>query len=163
MATKKATKKEKLPPLSKFDYKKELRKNGFKISRDGTIKKQVVNKPRKKGEKPYTEQALIRRQAMTGIPAYRQKKYTKTQALNEVARKNGYKDFKAYNKVRKSGKHRVFQELARKHGKDFGVGGELETKYKAYVDSGYDPSEEYDLLYTLGEVGDEDEDRYKED
>lgn len=163
MATKKAVKqKAKLPPLKKFDWKKELRKDGFKISRDGKIQKQVLNN--KKGQS-YTEKELLRRQAKTGTPAYKMKKFTKTQALNIIARKQGYKNIQAYFKERKSDKHRVFERYAKEAGIDSGLGSSFETKYKAYADSGYEhgTDEEYDLLYDLDMVGDDDIDRYIED
>jgi len=158
-------KKVKAPPLAKFDWKKELRKNGFKISRDGAIHKQVLNQPKKAKGITYTEKALIRRQAKTGIPAYKQKKYTKTQALNLLAREQGYKDIKDYFKVRKSPKHRHFEQIAKEEKKSTGLGSSFEEKFKAYADTGYEhgTEEEYDLLYDLDMVDEEDYDDYPED
>ena len=163
MAKKQAVKpKAKLPPLKKFDWKKELRANGFKISRDGKIQKQVLNQP--KGNK-YSEKTLLRRQAKTGTPAYKQKKFTKTQALNVVARQQGYKDIKHYFKIRKDPKHRHFEKLARDAGKDTGLGSQFEDKYKAYSDVGFEhgTDEEFDLLYDLDVIDEGDYDRYFED
>lgn len=164
MAKKKqsAKPKSKLPPLVKFDWKKELRKDGFKISRDGKISKQVLNN--KKGQS-YTEKELLRRQAKTGVPAYKTKKFTKTQALNVVARRQGYKDIHHYFKIRKTDKHRVFERYAKDAGQATGLGSSFESKYKSYADTGYEhgTEEEYDLLYDLDMVGDDDIDRYTED
>lgn len=158
MATKK---KAKLPPLSKFDWKKELRGNGYKISRTGKITKEVLNQP-KGGES--TEKQLLRRQAKYNIPAYKTKGFTKQQALNNLARNIGYKDINSYFKARKTGKHRVFERYAREAKKKIGLGSKFEKQYKKYADSGFDHGqEEYDLLSMLDMVDEDDYDPYSED
>lgn len=154
--------KKKEAPLPKYDYRKDLRKQGFKISRDGKITKLVLNKP-KESAKPATEKVLTRLQAMTGVPAYKVKKYTKAQALNELARSSGYKNYKAYQKQRKTGKHKAFERMARKHGVDAGLGSKFEKMFKAYADSGYEDVEKRDLLFYMGEIDVEDFDKYTED
>jgi len=168
MATKKkktasSKPKEKLPPLKKFDWKKELRANEFKISRDGKISKQVLNQPR--SGKQYTEKQLLRRQAMMNIPAYKQKKFTKTQALNQVVRQQGYKNIKQYFKIRKEDKHRIFERKASERGKEIGLGSDFEQAYANWQATGYERGSEaeFDLLYEIDDVADEDYDRYTED
>lgn len=153
--------KTKLPPLIKFDWKKELRANGFKVSRDNKITKQVLNQP--KG-RTYTEKVLLRRQAKYNIPAYKTKKYTKTQALNVIARETGYKDIKTFFKARKTDKYRVFARYARDAKKPTELGSEFARKYKTYSDTGFASGEaETDLLEEVDMIGPEDYDKYIED
>jgi len=154
--------KEKLSPLVKFDWRKEIRKAGFKVSRLGVITKQVLNQPK---EKIHTEKSLIRRQAITGIPAYKTKKYTKTQALNNVAREAGYRNIKQYFRERKTDSHRKFERQALKNKKDTSLSSEFERAYANYANAGYaeQSEEEYELLYESGLIDEEDYRTYTED
>ena len=151
-----------LSPLKKFDWKKELRKDGYKISNDGKIKKQVLNQP--KGQK-YSEKILLRRQAKTGTPAYKTKTFSKSRALNDLAHKAGYNNIEEYFAARKTAKHRYFEHLVDEADKDTGIGSDFERKYKAYADTDFESGtdEEFDLLYEADLADEQDYDRYIED
>lgn len=167
--TKSGKPKPSLPRQSSFDWKKELRKDGFKISRNGKITKEItINWRTKYKPKELTPAKFAKLQKKSFVDKEEittKITLTKDKALNLLAKNAGFKNIAAFFDFRKTDKYREFEIKAKNAGVDSSLTSNFLQHLKAWKDVDFEnrSEEAFDVLHDLHYVDYDDIDRYVED